>query len=136
MKKVVWIVFALLVLAWTFSAWMLAEGLHWVGAALSQQAGVAGTDLAQLAANWSVPSWMLLWVDAQTVQAAQLALVDLLEWLQTAWPGIGHALGWLVPVVWVGWGLGLLLLLLLAVLAHWLVGRSSSPPKAAVQPVA
>ncbi len=136
MKKVVWIVFALVALAWTASAWLMAEALRWVGAALSQQAGAAGADLAQLASNWSLPSWVLLWVDAQAVQAAQLAVVDLLEWLQATWPGIGYAMGWLVPVVWFGWGVGLLVLLMLALLAHWLVSRNTGSPAKSVQPAA
>jgi hypothetical protein len=38
-------------------------------------------------------------------------------------PALGSVLGWLVPAVWVFWGLGLALLLALAAGGHWLIGR-------------
>jgi hypothetical protein len=38
---------------------------------------------------------------------------------------VASAVGWLVPLVWVTWGVGLLLLLLVAAVAHFFIGRGS-----------
>jgi len=123
MKTFIWIVFAVTAALWTGLTYVSVEALDWVANLMSGD-GKAG-DWADLATNWSLPSWLLLWVDAQQVQALQLALVTAIEQLQGSWPGLGKALGWIVPAMWGVWFLSLLVLLLLAGLAHWLVGRQS-----------
>ncbi len=124
MRILVWIVFGSLAAIWTGMAWLLGAGLEWAGALLGSGAAV---DWAQVVVNWPLPNWLLPWVDVGLLQSLQMALMHTLQALQGAWPGIGQAVGWLVPLVWVGWGLGLLVLLLLALLCHWLVGRSQKP---------
>ena len=58
-----------------------------------------------------------------------------MQGLQTAWTGMVHWLGqvmpsaaslmvWIGPLVWAVWGLGMLLLLALAGGLHWLAGRA------------
>lgn len=123
MKWLVWIVAALLLLVWSVGAAVLGFA---VDALAAWMAGGAGVDGADWVSGWSVPTWMLLWLDAHWLQHAQLMLVELLDALRGASPGLGRAAGWLLAVVWAVWAFGALVLLGIAALMHRLVGRSAS----------
>ncbi|MBL8328033.1 MAG: hypothetical protein JNJ71_04210 [Rubrivivax sp.] len=132
MSWLIWIVFAVLALGWTGLSWLGASGLEWVG---GQLAGGGAVDLAGALSSWSLPTWLVVWLDLGWLQSMQMFFVDVMESLREAWPWIGAAVGWLVPLIWIVWGLGMALLLLLAVLGHWLVRRGSGPgPSAPAQP--
>lgn len=122
MKAAIWIVFLLLATLWTGAAFAAAGLTEW---AVAQIASGAAVDLAGVAVQWQVPAWVLPWLDVGSIQAAQQFVVAVLEGLRDSWPSIGALLGWLVPVIWVGWAIGLGLMLLLAGAGHWLVGRVS-----------
>jgi len=122
MKIVLWVGVALLGLVWTGLAAVGASLVGW-GAGVLASGGAA--EWARVAAQWPVPAWIGLWVDPAAVKAMQEALLWSLQALQASLPWIGSALGWLVPLVWVAWGLGLLLLLGVAAVAHVLIGRST-----------
>lgn len=129
MKSFVWIVFGLFAAVWTGGAFAAAQLTTW---AAGQLASGAAVDLGRAVADWPLPAWLAPWVDAAAFQAAQQVLVVALDWLRDNWPEIGSLLGWLVPVIWVLWGLGLALLLLLAGGAHWLAGRAQPQPRASM----
>jgi hypothetical protein len=128
MLWLIWVVCALVALLWTGAAALLAAGIGWTAQAL---ASGAATDLAAAVGSWQLPAWVVAWFDLQWLTALQSLVVQAVDALQTFWPGAGQVVGWLVPVVWVGWGFGMALLLLLAALAHWLVRRGSRPPPSA-----
>ena len=121
MKAVIWIVFGVIAALWTGAALAAAGVTEWVAAQIASGAAV---DLAGVAVQWPVPAWLLPWLDVATVQAVQQSVVALLEWLRDSWPNIGALIGWLVPVIWVTWALGLVAMLLLAGAGHWLAGRA------------
>lgn len=124
MKALVWGVFALLALLWSLGVWagtsMLAWGLNWMGSAPQLDAAGAISSLG-------VPAWLTLWVDVALLQALLESVRWGLELLQQGGPllaSLWQALvAALVPLAWLTWGLGLLVLLVLAVLVHWLVSR-------------
>ena len=120
MKIAIWLLFGALALAWTAGAWLTAVVAQW-----SAQALASGTAEAagRAVAAWPVPPWMALWVDPQWVKALQDMVAWTLDTGQGLLPWLGTAMGWLVPLVWVGWGFGLVVLLVLAALAHWGVSR-------------
>lgn len=120
MKIAIWLLFGALALAWTAGAWLTAAVAQW-----SAQALASGTAEAagRAVAAWPVPPWMALWVDPQWVKALQDMVAWTLDTGQGLLPWLGTAMGWLVPLVWVGWGFGLAVLLVLAALAHWGVSR-------------
>lgn len=120
MKIAVWLLFGAMALAWTAGAWLTAAVAQW-----SAQALASGTAEAagRAVAAWPVPPWMALWIDPAWVKALQDLMVWSLDTAQGLLPWLGTAMGWLVPLVWVGWGFGLVVLLLLAALAHWGVSR-------------
>jgi len=121
MRAVVWIVFGALVLAWTGLAWLASELAQWLGAAV---ASGRAADLGQAAAQWPIPAWIGAWIDPALIVGLQDAVLWAIEALRSAGPAAGAAIGWLVPLTWIGWVLGLLPLLLLAGGAHLLLGRA------------
>jgi hypothetical protein len=134
MKIAIWTCFAVTVALWTGLALVFAEGLEWASNGLHQGAGVGAW--ADLVSNWSVPTWLLMWVDSRDIHTLQLALATALEYLQKAWPDVGEAFKWLVPAVRFFWFLGVLVLLLLAGFGHWMVRLSAKPTRPNLPPTA
>lgn len=120
MKLLIWVVAAVLALFWTLGAWAVAAVLGW--AAGLPTPGDAG-ELARVATAWPVPAWLTVWVDPATIHALFAGIAWSLEQLQQGWPWVREALGWLVPLTWLVWGVGLAGLLSLALLGQWLAGR-------------
>jgi hypothetical protein len=131
-KLLIWSGFALMVLLWTAGAVAVTGLLHW-GAGLVDSAHAV--ELGQAATSLSVPAWLARWFDIGTIHAALDGIVWTRDTMQQAWPWVGAALQWLVPVTWVLWCLGLALMLLLAGAAHALVRRlrpAIAPPATAL----
>lgn len=124
MKAAIWIVCGVLAALWTGGAFAAAELTQWASGLIASGAAV---DMGRAVAEWPVPAWLAPWVDVSGVKALQEFLVVALTWLRDAWPSLGTMVGWLVPVIWVLWALGLALMLLLAGVGHWLAGRMQSP---------
>jgi len=124
MKAMIWIAFALLAGLWTGLVALTAQVTDWLLAAMvSGQA----TDLATAAGQWTVPAWLALWVDTAWLQGLQAAWVDVVQWLGQVMPSADGLMGWITPLLWTGWALVMLLLLVCAVAGHWLVGRLGTP---------
>ncbi len=121
MKIAIWIVFGLLALTWTASAFLAAEVTQWAAALV---ASGAAQDLGRTATQWSAPAWMALWVDPAWVRSAQEMALWGLQALKESAPFLGSLMSWFVPVVWLIWAIGLLALLILAGGVHWLLGRA------------
>lgn len=115
-----WAVFAVLAMLWTGGAAMAAALAGWTAQAIAD--GTAAGAAREIAAI-PVPPWMALWMDTAFIEALQSALVWAVEAGRHALPFMGTAAGWLVPMVWIAWGLGLALLLAAALTAHFLVRR-------------
>lgn len=120
MKLAIWMVFGLIALVWTGGAFLASELTRWAVQALaSGDAASLGKDIAQ----WSVPQWVYSWMDPALIQAMQSSVLWAIEGLRDALPMLSSAVGWMVPLVWVLWGLGLLAMFVLACGAHVLLGR-------------
>jgi hypothetical protein len=115
-----WILFALLALFWTGAAWITASATQWAAQALAS--GTAAQAARELAAV-PLPEWLRLWIDPDWLQPFHSALQWAIDSAGAALPLAGMAAGWLVPAIWIGWGLGMLLLLLGALGAHALLRR-------------
>jgi len=125
MKAVLWLTFALLALLWTGGAALLAGLTDWAAGVLGSGAAV---DWAKTAAQWPVPGWIALWVDPEAVRFVQEAALWALGALGTLADGLpvaGQLVGWLVPLLWLGWGLGIVVLLGLTAGLHWWLSRGA-----------
>ena len=101
-----------------------AQVTDWV---LAAKASGQIADLAGAAGEIPVPAWLALWVDTAWLQAVQASLVEMVQWVAQWLPSAAGMLGWITPLLWVVWGLVMLLMLACAVLGHWLVGRLGVP---------
>ena len=126
MKIIVWTVFGVLALVWTLGALIVVELVQW-GAQFI--ASGAATELGRSAAQWPAPAWLALWLDPPTIKAVQEGLLTGFEAFRSALPWVGSAVGWLVPLVWISWGVGVALLLAMASSAHWLASRDTRAPR-------
>jgi hypothetical protein len=112
--------FALLALFWTAAAWLLAAATAWAAQALAT-GGAA--DAARELTTLALPGWLPPGLGAEWLQPLQALAQWALDATAAGLPLAGTAAGWLVPAIWIGWGLGLLVLLLLGVVAHVLLRR-------------
>jgi hypothetical protein len=128
MKTLIWVLFALLALLWTGAAAFAAAFVQWGAGLLAAGPGASFDDPAAFGA---LAAWLAGWLDPAAVRAVQEAALATAQALRDALPWIGAALGWLVPLIWGFWGLGVLLLLLVAGGSHWLAGRAPGRLRAA-----
>lgn len=124
MKTMIWLAFFLLAGLWTGLVALTAQVTDWLLAAM---ASGQATDLATAAGQWPVPAWLAPWVDPAWLQGLQAAWVNAVQWLAQVLPSAGGLMGWITPLLWTGWGLVMLLLLVCAVAGHWLAGRLGAP---------
>ena len=122
MKIIIWAAFGLLVVPWTLGALIVVELAQW-GAQFI--ASGAATDLGRSAAQWPATAWLASWLDPAAIRSLQEGLQTGIEAFRGALPWIGSAVGWLVPLAWIAWGIGVALLLALAGGAHWLASRDT-----------
>lgn len=120
MKIIVWAAFGVLAVLWTLGALILVELVQWGAQVVASGAAV---ELGRSAAQWPAPAWLALWLDPAAIKAAQEGLLTGFEAFRRTLPWVGSAVSWLVPLVWISWGIGVALLLAMAGGAHWLASR-------------
>lgn len=120
MIAAIWVVVVVLAAFWTGLAALLAQLTDWLSAAMAS--GAAGSALDQIG-QWPVPAWLAPWVDPAWVETMQASVLEWLQWLSVAMPAIGGLMGWISPLVWLLWGLGLVVLLCVGGGLHFLARR-------------
>lgn len=123
MKAIVWLVFLVLVAFWTGLVALTEQLSQWL--LTSMASGQVG-ELATVAGQWPVPAWLGFWVDTAWLQSLQEVGVGLVQWLCQVLPSSQGLMSWISPLLWLGWGLGTLLLLVAAVIGHVLLGQRGS----------
>jgi hypothetical protein len=127
MKILLWAVCAVLALLWTGTAALAAQLIAWSAEAL---AAGRGAEIGSAVATMTAPSWLTPWLDIAGWSALQQAVAGVLSAVSGSLPLVGELASWLVPVVWVVWGLGLVALLGLAFAGSWLLRRAKIAPRA------
>jgi hypothetical protein len=125
MKALVWVVFLILTAFWTGLVALTEQLSQWLLASMA--AGQVG-ELASVAGQWPVPAWLGFWVDTAWLKSLE-AGVGLVQWLSNVLPSSQGLMSWISPLLWLGWGLGTLLLLVAAVMGHMLLGQRWSTPR-------
>ncbi|MEN9886872.1 MAG: hypothetical protein RL758_1450 [Pseudomonadota bacterium] len=121
MRALIWGLFAVLILGWTGMAWVSVELTQWVFTAIGS--GDAA-QAAQTVATWPVPAWLSLWVTPELIRLVQAMWVDVVGWAAAILPSMEGLSGLVSVLVWVFWAFGALLLLGLAFVLHWMIGRA------------
>ena len=123
MKIAVWVVFVLLAGLWTSLAAVSVQLIQWL--ATSAASGQV-TDAAMLAGQQQLPGLLAVWLDPALLQGLQSSWLFAMQWTAQVLPSVGGLVGWVAPIIWVVCGLGMLVLLVVAMLGHWAVGRLAS----------
>jgi len=108
-KVIIWSVFLLLALLWTAGAGLLALLTEW---SIGLLASGSAADLVDRAAQVPVPAWLTPWIDLAGWRELLQWFTSLLQTVSALLPSASQSLGWLVPLICILWGLGLLGLLL------------------------
>lgn len=122
MKILLWGATLLLAVIWTVGIALLASVANWLAGSGDQVAGAV-----KMVAEWPVPPWASLWLDTAWLDSVRAALTWSIDALTTYAPWLFDMVGWLAPVLWVLWGLGMFLLLVLAAVGQVLLGRVQRP---------
>lgn len=129
MKALIWSLTVLLAALWTVFVALAHQLTGWLLSAID-----AGT-VAQVASTVGdaplppLPDWLSPWLDTAWLGTMQAFAVDLVQWLGSVLPSGDTLMVWIGPLLWVVWGMGLLTLLAVAGLLHWLAGRVPGPGK-------
>lgn len=108
-RLLTWGLAVLLGLLWTLGAWMGAAVTGWASEVL--QAGEFAVDESRRVAWSELPAWLQRWADLLGLTAWREASLEWLTVAQRHLPMLGALLAWLVPVIWIVWGAGIVLLL-------------------------
>ena len=122
MKTLLWTVTAALALLWSLGAWLVVQFLDMLWA-LWPASGLQSA----LPAGLSWPAWIELWWSREQLDALLALARDLSAWLSGWMPSMPTWQSWLGVGGWVVWGLGLLVLLALAVGGQIWLSRSRQP---------
>jgi len=113
---VVWALTATCAAGWSLLCW----ALHLVITGPDWQALGDGAWMAWLT-QWRIPAGLADWLPLGAIGELQAWLTMLGPWVESLLSQAPGLLGWLVPLVWVGWALGLLVLVMLGVAGSVLV---------------
>lgn len=132
MKLAVWGTFAALTLIWTGCAALLAQLIQWVAqGTASAGTGTVGVLTESLSGRITgavthavtVPPWLSPWIDTIGWRALGETATGAMRAAESSLPFLGQAVSWLGPVVWILWGIGIVVMLGLALLGNWSIGR-------------
>ena len=122
MKILLWGVALLLAMVWTVGIALLASVANWLAGAGDQVVGAV-----QLVAEWPAPPWAALWMDPAWLDGVRAMLTWAIDSVAIYAPWLFAVLGWLAPLLWVLWGLGMFLLVVLAAVGQMLLGKVQPP---------
>ncbi|HMN94258.1 MAG TPA: hypothetical protein PKC60_13590 [Hydrogenophaga sp.] len=123
MTALLWGVAALLATGWSLFIWAAASFTGWLLGAVPAGSTAQLSDAVRQLPAPPVPDVLAPWLSAGWWTALQTLTADLLAWLGPWLPSAATLLGWLTPLAWTTWALGLLPLLALTGLTHWLLSR-------------
>jgi hypothetical protein len=122
MTAAIWVLFAVLLSLWTGAVWLATQLMQWASRALEDGTPVGAADLPAMISQ--APQWLAGWIPSDVLPAVLASVQWGAQLLETSLPWAGAALGWLIPIAWVGWFLVAAVLTAAAFLVHVIVRRS------------
>lgn len=108
MKVLLWGGVAFLSVLWTGGAALLSQAVVWASRRMSE--GPALT-VEAAASSFIIPVWLTSWFDPTALMMVLQTVQGVLGNFFTVLPTMGMVLAWLVPAIWITWGIGMLILL-------------------------
>ena len=112
----VWVLTAVVAAGWSLLCWVVLQlltGPDW--RALGDGAWM------DWLAQWRFPAWLADWLPLGEIGQLQTWFAALGPWVASVLAQAPSMLGWLTPLLWAGWALGMLVLLMLGVAGSVLV---------------
>lgn len=122
MKTLLWTVTATLALLWSLGNWLVVQFFD-VLLLLWPVDGLSGALPTQVA--W--PIWIELWWPREQLDVLLALARDMSTWLADWMPSVDTWQSVLGVGVWIVWGLGLMVLLMLALGGHFWLSRTHRP---------
>lgn len=108
MKVLLWGGVAFLSVLWTIGAVLLAQGVLWSSRRMAEGSALT---LEAAASSIFVPVWLSSWFDPTALNMVFQTAQGVLGNFFSVLPTMGMVLAWLVPAIWMTWGIGMLILL-------------------------
>jgi hypothetical protein len=108
MKVLLWGSVAFLSVLWTSGAALLSQGVVWTSRRMSEGPAVT---LETAANSVIIPVWMTPWFDPSALNTVLQTAQGIMGNFFSVLPTMGMVLAWLVPAIWITWGIGMLILL-------------------------
>ena len=118
MKILLWVAGLFMAAVWTAGFALLTSMAGWLAGAGNQVVGAV-----QSVAEWPVPAWAALWLAPTSLDSLRAVLTWSIDAITTYAPWLFSVLGWVAPLLWGVWGLGMFLLMVLVLVGHVLLGR-------------
>ena len=118
MKFLLWGATLFVAVLWTLLVALTTSVANWLAGA-----GVPVVGAVQQVAEWPMPAWVALWLDPARVDGVRAMLTWTIDFVVNYAPWLFSALGWIAPLLWMLWGLGMFVLLLIAAVGQVLLGR-------------
>jgi hypothetical protein len=118
MKILIWSITTIIALLGTLLVAVMAFTVDWLS---DNMAG--GSDWVKQLAQVPVPAWLSSFLDPAMLDWVRTASVGVITAIATGLPWLAPMLGWIAPVLWVGWAIVLIVILLIAVGLHYAVGH-------------
>jgi len=109
---------ALIALLWTVFIAVSAALADWLAGQGGQLQGGM-----QALTQWPMPAWIGLWLDPALAETLRASVVWAAEALTAFMPWVVPLLEWVAPLLWVIWAIGVALLMALAGVGLFLIGR-------------
>ena len=111
-----WFLALALLATWSACVWVLHALASW---------SINGADAlmaqSQKIDAFNLPAWIALWVPPDLMLAVKASAATVLPWLEAALAALPSPVVWLSPLAWTVWGVGSLILAVVAVLMHTLI---------------
>lgn len=111
-----WFLVLALLAAWTACVWVLHALASW---------SINGADAlmaqSQKIDAFTLPAWIAPWVPPDLMLSVKSSAATVLPGLEAALSALPSPLAWLSPLAWTVWGIGSLILVVIAVLMHTLI---------------
>ena len=120
MKAVIWGIFAVVALAWTGFAALVAQAISWSAEQISS--GAVGR-LEMATNNIVIPAWANPWLAPADWATILMSVQSVLDNAAASLPLLASMIGWLAPLVWVVWAFGLAVMFAVLIVGLLLLKR-------------
>ena len=114
-----WFLVLALLTIWSMGVWLLHSFAAWSIAGVGALAGHS-----QSIAQVVLPGWAVFWAPPELIMAIKAGSETVLPWVYSALSALPNAVGWLSPLVWLLWSIGIAILVVGGVLLHAMIAMA------------